>query len=146
MTQQPRPKVLFPCTGNSCRSQMAQGWTKALHGDCLDAYSAGIEKHGLNPHAVQVMAEAEVDITAPTSNTVAELGQIDLGLVITVCGHADEHCPTLSSAHRKSCIADSTIPRNWPARHRRKRSGWYPTGGGEMKSEYLSRRCPICPS
>lgn len=94
MTQRPRPKVLFLCTGNSCRSQMAEGWAKALHGDRLDVYSAGIEKHGLNPNAVQVMAEAGVDITGQTSNTVAELGQLDLDLVITVCGHADEHCPT----------------------------------------------------
>ncbi|MEX1041539.1 MAG: arsenate reductase ArsC [Pirellulaceae bacterium] len=98
MTQRARPKVLFLCTGNSCRSQMAEGWAKALHGDRLDVYSAGIEKHGLNPNAVQVMAEAGVDITGQTSNTVAELGPLDLDLVITVCGHADENCPTFFGA------------------------------------------------
>jgi len=56
-------KVLFLCTGNSCRSQMAEGWARALKGDVLEAYSAGLEKHGMDPHAVRVMAEAGVDIS-----------------------------------------------------------------------------------
>ena len=86
-------KVLFLCTGNSCRSQMAEGWAKALKGDCIEAYSAGIETHGLNPNAVKVMAEASVDISAHRSQHVDELKNIAFDYVVTVCGHADERCP-----------------------------------------------------
>ena len=86
-------KVLFLCTGNSCRSQMAEGWARALKSDKFEVYSAGIEKHGLNPHAVRVMAEAGVDISAHQSKTVAELGPIHFDYVVTVCGHANEYCP-----------------------------------------------------
>jgi len=86
-------KVLFLCTGNSCRSQMAEGWARTLKSDVLEVFSAGIEKHGLNPRAVRVMAEAGVDISAHTSKTVAELGPIHFDYVVTVCGHANEHCP-----------------------------------------------------
>ncbi len=89
-----KKRVLFLCTGNSCRSQMAEGWTRALRAEQLDVYSAGLEKHGLNPNAVKVMSEAGIDITQQTSNTVDELGGIEFDYVITVCGHADEHCPT----------------------------------------------------
>ena len=86
-------KILFLCTGNSCRSQMAEGWARQLKGEVIVAYSAGLEKHGLNPHAVRVMAEAGVDISGQHSKTVAELGPTAFDYVITVCGHADEHCP-----------------------------------------------------
>ena len=86
-------KVLFLCTGNSCRSQMAEGWTRALKGDCIEARSAGIEKHGLNPRAVRVMAEAGVDISTHRSKRVDELGETAFDVVITVCGHANESCP-----------------------------------------------------
>jgi arsenate reductase (thioredoxin) len=86
-------KVLFLCTGNSCRSQMAEGWARHLRGDRIEPYSAGIEKHGMNPHAVKVMAEAGVNITAQSSKTVAELGPVAFDYVVTVCGHANEHCP-----------------------------------------------------
>ena len=86
-------KILFLCTGNSCRSQMAEGWARALKSDALKPYSAGIEKHGLNPHAVRVMAEAGVDISGHTSKTVTELCPVNFDFVITVCGHAHEHCP-----------------------------------------------------
>lgn len=88
-----RLRVLFLCTGNSCRSQMAEGWARALRGDALDAYSAGIEKHGLNPRAVRVMAEAGVDISGHRSQTVDELPVQAFDYVVTVCGHANEHCP-----------------------------------------------------
>jgi len=87
-------RVLFLCTGNSCRSQMAEGWARALKVDSLEPYSAGIEKHGLNPRAVAVMREAGVDITAQQSKTVDELPTDGLDVVATVCGHADEFCPT----------------------------------------------------
>lgn len=88
-----KPKILFLCTGNSCRSQMAEGWARALKGDVIEAYSAGIEAHGLNPSAVHVMAEAGVDISRQTSKNVAELLDVPFDYVVTVCGHANEHCP-----------------------------------------------------
>mmetsp|Transcript_46522 Transcript_46522/g.75937 ORF Transcript_46522/g.75937 Transcript_46522/m.75937 type:complete len:149 (-) Transcript_46522:694-1140(-) len=86
-------KVLFLCTGNSCRSQMAEGWAHALKSAELEAYSAGIEKHGLNPNAVKVMAEVGVDISNHYSKTVDEMKDIPFNYVITVCGHANETCP-----------------------------------------------------
>ncbi|MGD9210793.1 MAG: arsenate reductase ArsC [Desulfobacteraceae bacterium] len=86
-------KILFLCTGNSCRSQMAEGWAKELKSDVIQAWSAGIEKHGLNSWAVKVMAEAGVDIGAYASKTIAELPEKDFDYVITLCGHANETCP-----------------------------------------------------
>jgi arsenate reductase len=89
----PKTKILFLCTGNSCRSQMAEGWARHLKGDQLEPFSAGIETHGLNPLAVKVMAEAGVDISGHYSKTVDDLPPPPFDLVITVCGHADENCP-----------------------------------------------------
>ncbi len=86
-------KILFLCTGNSCRSQMAEGWARHLKSEVLEAYSAGIETHGLNPLAVRVMAEAGVDISSQCSKHVGELSHIAYDYVVTVCGHANEHCP-----------------------------------------------------
>ena len=86
-------KVLFLCTGNSCRSQMAEGWARHLKGDRIEAYSAGIETHGLNPDAVRVMAEAGVDISGQRSKHVSELREIEFDYVVTVCDHAHESCP-----------------------------------------------------
>lgn len=88
-----KTRILFLCTGNSCRSQMAEGWARHLRGDVLTPYSAGIEKHGLNPLAVKVMAEAGVDISRHESKVVAELPTMDFDYVVTVCGHAHETCP-----------------------------------------------------
>ena len=88
-----KAKVLFLCTGNSCRSQMAEGWARHLRGDAITPFSAGIETHGLNPLAVRVMAEAGVDISGHRSKLVADLPEQSFDLVITVCGHADENCP-----------------------------------------------------
>lgn len=85
--------VLFLCTGNSCRSQMAEGWTDHYWKDTIDVYSAGIETHGLDPKAVQVMAEAGVDISNHSSDNVNDLVDIPFDYVITVCGHAFENCP-----------------------------------------------------
>lgn len=93
-------KVLFLCTGNSCRSQMAEGWARALKGDKVEPYSAGIEKHGMNSHAIKVMAEAGVDISKHSSKTPAELGPIEFDYVVTVCGHADENCPVFPGRTR----------------------------------------------
>ena len=86
-------KILFLCTGNSCRSQMAEGWGKHLYPGRFDFYSAGIEKHGLNPLAIKVMAEAGVDISAQYSKLLSELEPVAFDYVITVCDHANEQCP-----------------------------------------------------
>ena len=86
-------KVLFLCTGNSCRSQMAEGWTKKLKGDVIKAYSAGVEPHTLDARAVKAMAEAGVDISGHRSKHVNELQNIEFDYVVTVCGHAQENCP-----------------------------------------------------
>ncbi len=88
-----RLTILFLCTGNSCRSQMAEGWARALKSTVIDAYSAGIETHGLNPLAVQVMAEAGVDISRQRSKRIDELKDQPFDYVITVCDHAHESCP-----------------------------------------------------
>lgn len=86
-------KVLFLCTGNSCRSQMAEGWAKALKGDVIEAHSAGIETHGVNQSAVRVMAEVGVDISNQTSKNVDTLLHVPFDCVVTVCDHAHEICP-----------------------------------------------------
>lgn len=86
-------KILFLCTGNSCRSQMAEGWARHLKPDLIEPYSAGIEVHGLNQNAVKVMAEAGVDISDHHSKHVMELIHIPFDYVITVCDHAAENCP-----------------------------------------------------
>ena len=86
-------KVLFLCTGNSCRSQMAEGWARHFLSDRIEPYSAGIEIHGLNPSAVAVMAEAGVDISRHRSKHVSELKDLKFDLVITVCDQARESCP-----------------------------------------------------
>lgn len=88
-----KKNVLFLCTGNSCRSQMAEGWARHFHGDRIEAHSAGIEAHGMNPNAMQVMQEAGVDISDQSSKLASSLTDVPLDLVVTVCGHADENCP-----------------------------------------------------
>jgi len=91
-------KILFLCTGNSCRSQMAEGWCRALKGDRIEPFSAGIKTHGLNPYAVKVMAEAGVDISHYHSKLLAELDGVEFDYVVTVCGHANENCPWFPGA------------------------------------------------
>ncbi len=88
-----KTRVLFLCTGNSCRSQMAEGWVRHLKGNIIEPYSAGIGKHGLNPLAVKVMAEVGVDIHRQKSKVVADLPTMEFDYVVTVCGHAHETCP-----------------------------------------------------
>lgn len=85
--------ILFFCTGNSCRSQMAEGWARQLKNNLIEPYSAGIETHGLNQRAVKVMAEAGVDISEHRSKHLDELEDISFDYVITVCGQADKNCP-----------------------------------------------------
>ena len=86
-------KVLFLCTGNSCRSQMAEAWARALKSEQIEAYSAGVEPHGMNARAVAVMAEAGIDISKQSSKHVDPLMNVSFDYVVTVCGHAQESCP-----------------------------------------------------
>lgn len=88
-----KQNILFLCTGNSCRSQMAEGFAKAIKGDKFSFYSAGTKKHGLNPYAVKVMHEAGVDISKHSSKTTDELSDISFSFVFTVCSDAHENCP-----------------------------------------------------
>ena len=86
-------KVMFLCAGNSCRSQMAEGWAMHLKSDRIEAYSAGVEPHGMNERAVKVMQEAGVDISGHRSKHVDELKNVTFDYVVTVCDHANETCP-----------------------------------------------------
>ena len=90
-------KVLFLCTGNSCRSQMAEGIAKKLYSDRVSIESAGIEKHGMNPYAMKVMEEIGIDISSHSSKTLSETG-MDFDCVVTVCDHAKESCPEFLEA------------------------------------------------
>jgi arsenate reductase len=100
MSSSKKLKILFLCTGNSCRSQMAEGWTRALKGDSVEVFSAGIETHGLNQTAVEVMAEAGVDISTHVSKHVDTLRHIAFDAVITVCDNARETCPFFPGAKK----------------------------------------------
>jgi len=104
-------KVLFLCTGNSCRSQMAEGWARHLKGDVIEPYSAGIEVHGLNSNAVRVMAEAGVDISQHRSKHLDEVRDIPFDYVVTVCDHAHEHCPLFPGKARVVYVAFDDPPR-----------------------------------
>ncbi|MFH2054343.1 MAG: arsenate reductase ArsC [bacterium] len=104
-------RVLFLCTGNSCRSQMAEGWTRYLKGNLIEPYSAGIETHGLNADAVRVMAEAGVDISQHHSKQLDELAGIEFDYVVTVCGHADEHCPRFPGRTRRLHVGFDDPPK-----------------------------------
>ncbi len=86
-------KILFLCTGNSCRSQMAEGWAQTLQGDVIEPHSAGTDPHGMNARAIRVMAEAGVDISRHSSKHVDDVMYVPFDYVVTVCGHADETCP-----------------------------------------------------
>lgn len=106
--------LLFLCTGNSCRSQMAEAWARCLGGDWLQVQSAGIEVHGKNPRAIAVMAEADVDISEQESTRVTDAMLDWADVVVTVCGHADEYCPALPPGTRKL---------HWPLEDPAKASG-----------------------
>lgn len=104
-------KVLFLCTGNSCRSQMAEGWAKQLKGDVLEPYSAGVEPHGMNARAVKAMAEAGVDISGHRSKHVDELKNVSFDYVITVCDHAHETCPLFPGRTKVAHVGFDDPPR-----------------------------------
>lgn len=97
-TMSERLKILFLCTGNSCRSQMAEGWARHLRNSNIEAVSAGTETHGLNPNAVRVMAEAGVDISGARSKNVRGFLDAAFDYVVTVCDNARETCPIFSGA------------------------------------------------
>jgi arsenate reductase len=104
-------RVLFLCTGNSCRSQMAEGWARALRGDVIEAYSAGVDPHGMNPRAVQVMREAGIDISGHRSKHVDELKDVPLDYVVTVCDQAHESCPLFPGKTRVIHVGFDDPPR-----------------------------------
>lgn len=93
--------ILVLCTGNSCRSQLAEGYLRHFHGTAATIYSAGIETHGVNPRAIAVMAEDGIDISMHTSNHVDEYLHISFDLVLTVCDHASEQCPIFPGAVKR---------------------------------------------
>ncbi len=104
-------KVLFLCTGNSCRSQMAEGWTRKLKDDVMEPYSAGIEPRGLDTRAVRVMAEAGVDISDQRSKNVDKLRGLPFDYVITVCDNARESCPVFSGNVKRVHVNFEDPPR-----------------------------------
>jgi arsenate reductase len=104
-------KILFLCTGNSCRSQMAEGWTRHLKGDLMDPYSAGVEPHGMDPRAVAAMREAGVDISHHQSKDVSTLDGIDFDFVVTVCDRAHESCPFFPARTKKLHVGFDDPPR-----------------------------------
>src|SRR6476646_12114180 len=104
-------KVLFLCTGNSCRSQMAEGWARHLKGDMVEAYSAGTDSHGMNPLAVKVMHETGVDLSRHHSKHLNELSDIPFDYVITVCDNANESCPVFPSKTKRLHVPFDDPPR-----------------------------------
>ena len=98
----PEPvNILYLCTGNSCRSQIAEGWTCHMGGDWVEVQSAGIEAHGKNPRAIAIMQEAGIDISEQESTIVSAAMLESADVVVTVCGHADEQCPVLAPTIKK---------------------------------------------
>ena len=106
-----RLNILFLCTGNSCRSQMAEGWARHLKGDVIEAFSAGIETHGLNPRAVLVMAESGVDLSNHRSKHLDEVRHIPFDWVITVCDNANESCPVFPGNAKRYHIGFDDPPK-----------------------------------
>ena len=96
-----KKNILVLCTGNSCRSQIAEGFLRHFHGEVANIYSAGVETHGVNPRAIQTMLEDGIDISAHTSNHVDEYLHIPFDLILTVCDHASERCPIFPSAAKR---------------------------------------------
>ena len=93
--------ILVLCTGNSCRSQIAEGYLRHFAGEKAEIYSAGIETHGVNPRAISIMKEDGIDISKHTSNNIDEYLDIDFDFVITVCDNAKEHCPVFPTKAKK---------------------------------------------
>lgn len=96
-----KKNILVLCTGNSCRSQLAEGYLRYFHGDNANVYSAGVQTHGVNPRAIATMKEDGLDISAHTSNHVDEYLHIPFDLILTVCDHASERCPIFPSSAKR---------------------------------------------
>ncbi len=96
-----KKNILFLCTGNSCRSQMAEGWTNALHGESFQAFSAGVKKSSVDPLAAEAMGEAGIDISGQYSKLIEELPEVKFDYVVTLCDHARESCPIIFSDAEK---------------------------------------------
>jgi arsenate reductase len=92
-------RILFLCTGNSCRSQMAEAWANHLRGGKAQFYSAGTQKHGMNPYAIQVMEELGIDMGKHYSKTTEDIQMNELDIIYTVCSHAQENCPYIAGAN-----------------------------------------------
>ena len=122
--------ILYLCTGNSCRSQIAEGWTRLLGGDQIEVQSAGIEAHGKNPRAIKIMQEAGIDISGQESTIVSEEMLNLADVVVTVCGHADEQCPTLPLGVKKV---------HWPLTDPAKATG----SEGEIMNEFRATRMDV---
>ena len=135
-------KVLFLCTGNSCRSQMAEGWARRLKGEVIEPYSAGIETHGLNPNAVKVMAEAGVDISGHRSKHLDELRAIAFDYVVTVCDHANESCPVFPGKVKRMHVGFEDPPR-LAENARTEEEALSPTAACATRSDLLWRSCRI---
>jgi arsenate reductase len=93
MANEEKIRILFLCTGNSCRSQIAEGWARHLKGEGIEAYSAGVSPKGIDPRAVRAMAEAGIDISGQKSKSVSDVREISFDYVITLCDHAHQSCP-----------------------------------------------------
>ncbi|MCP4010565.1 MAG: arsenate reductase ArsC [Proteobacteria bacterium] len=106
-----KQKILFLCTGNSCRSQMAEALCRDLKGEIYEVYSAGTERHGLNPRAVKVLAESGLDISSYSSKTLEDLGEIEFDQVVTVCANADQNCPTFTGNAKISHVGFDDPPK-----------------------------------
>ena len=107
----PKLKILFLCTGNSCRSQMAEGWTRQLHGERLAPYSAGTRPGRIDPRAVAVMREVGVDISSHRSKHLRDVLGVGLAWVVTVCDHASETCPVFPGDVRRMHVGFDDPPR-----------------------------------
>lgn len=104
-------KVLFLCTGNSCRSQMAEGWARHLKSDVIEAFSAGTVAHRLNPNAVKVMSESGIDISQHVTKTLASLKDVTFDWVVSVCDNAREACPVFPGKTKQFHISFDDPPR-----------------------------------
>jgi len=104
-------KILYLCTGNSCRSQMAEGWTRHLKSNAIAAYSAGVEPHGIDPRAVKVMAEVGIDISGQVSKHLDTLQGIEFDYVITLCDQANESCPLFLGKTRRLHVGFDDPPK-----------------------------------
>ncbi|MDY6951762.1 MAG: arsenate reductase ArsC [Thermodesulfobacteriota bacterium] len=107
----PKLKILFLCTGNSCRSQMGEAWTRHLKGNLIEPHSAGVDPHQLDPRAVKAMAEVKIDISGQGSKSVEEVAHIPFDYVITVCDHAHQTCPVFPAQTKVVHVGFDDPPR-----------------------------------